>query len=179
MMIAVSALRCSAPPEKERHQAEGAIAAARAADAPIYAAAELKAAEAALADYDAAVAQRDYRQALRLALEARDGAYDAAKQASNEKAAARSDAERLTAEAQTLIALAQDRLSGAVPPRLTGAAAEHARSALAPAPAALQEARARVEHQDYRGAVATLTPIIEGLREDVAPLTPAGARRGR
>ena len=70
------------------------MAAARAADAAIYAPEGLQAAEAALQKYDEAVAQRDYRQALNLAIEARDKAYEAAKQAGDAKAAARSQAEQ-------------------------------------------------------------------------------------
>ena len=79
---------CSEPPNKERQQAEARVAAARAADAAIYAPEGLQAAEAALQKYDEAVAQRDYRQALNLALEARDQAYEAAKQAGDAKDAA-------------------------------------------------------------------------------------------
>ena len=76
--FAIAGLACSGPPAKEHQEAESALAAARAAQAAVYAPAELKLADSALADYDAAVAQRDYRQALRLAIEARDGAFVAA-----------------------------------------------------------------------------------------------------
>ena len=72
---------CSSPPDKERHQAEGAIAAAREAGAEAYAPNELAIAETSLNKYEAAVAERDYRLALSLAVEARDTAYRAAKHA--------------------------------------------------------------------------------------------------
>src|SRR5205085_2902080 len=52
--FAVAALSCSEPPLKEFHQAEGALTAARAADAATYAPETLQAAEAALAKYDTA-----------------------------------------------------------------------------------------------------------------------------
>jgi len=86
-------MACAAPPDKELHQAEGAIAAAKTADAERYAPDELRAAETALHNYDAAVAARDYRQALRLAMDAQVSASEAAKRAGDEKALARSHAE--------------------------------------------------------------------------------------
>jgi hypothetical protein len=100
---------CSAPPDQERHQAEGAIAAARAAGAATYAPQTLAIAESALDGYSAAVQQRDYREALRLALEARDTAFLATRAAGDEKAAQRSRAERLMAEAAPLINTLESR----------------------------------------------------------------------
>ena len=88
---------CSEPPHKEHQQAETAVASARAADAAIYAPEGLQAAEAALLKYDESVAQRDYRQALNLAIEARDKAYEAAQQAGEAKNSARNEANRLIA----------------------------------------------------------------------------------
>jgi hypothetical protein len=64
ILIGIAALSCSEPPTKERNQADGAIAAALAADAATYAPDELQTAQAALAKYDDAVASRDYRLAL-------------------------------------------------------------------------------------------------------------------
>ena len=163
--IAVATGRCSAPPDQERHQAEGALTAARAADAATYAPEELKAAETAFAQYDAAVAARDYRLALSLALAARDGAYDAVRRASDEKAAARGQAIQLLAELDALTKAAHARLGGTAGPRPTGAAAERLRGALRPAASALQEARARVNRQDYRGAIASVRPVLDLLRK--------------
>jgi hypothetical protein len=177
--LAVAVTSCSGPPEKEYHQAEGALAAARAADAATYAPDELKTAEAALAQYDGAVSQRDYLQALRMALEARDGAYEAAKRAGDEKAAARSQAESLLAEVDALARAGNARLTGAAGPRPSGAAADRLRNTLHPVPAALQEARSRLDRQDYRGAIATLTPIAEALRRQLTPPGAAAGRKGR
>jgi hypothetical protein len=176
--IAVAAVGCSAPPEKERHQAEGALAAARAADAATYAPDELKTAEAALAQYDAAVAARDYRQALSLALAARDGAYEAVRRASDEKAAARGQAIQLLAELDALTKAAQARLGGTAGPRPTGAAADRLRAALRSAASALQEARARVGRQDYRGAMASVRPVLDLLRKAM-PSNAAAQGRSR
>lgn len=167
---------CSAPPTNERHQAEGALAAARAAEAETYAPDELRMAETALARYDEAVAQRDYRLALARALEARNSAYEAVKRAGDEKAAARSRAEHLLASVEELHEAATSRLSSSSAPRLSPAAAEHLRSAVTLAGQAMQEARAAVSHQDYRGAATRLTPIVEQLD---ALTTPASGRRTR
>src|SRR5258708_7676149 len=86
---------CSEPPDKERQQAEGALEAARAAAADVYAPTEFQDAQASLKKYDDAVAQRDYRLALNDALEARDRAYEAVKQAGNKKSELRSQTDRL------------------------------------------------------------------------------------
>ncbi len=162
---------CSSPPEKERHQAEGAIAAAREAGAETYAASDLKAAEAALDKYTTAVAQRDYRQALSAAVEARDTAYQAARRAADGKAAARSQAERLLAETTRLIQTAHVRLASPAMRATTGA---KLRSSVTAAESAVQEARTKVAQQDYAAALTTLTPIEADLRAEVepAPLQP-------
>lgn len=166
---------CSGPPNKEHEQAEAAVAAARSADAATYAPEGLQAAEAALQKYDEAVAQRDYRQALNLAIDARDRAYEAAKQASDAKAAAKNQATRLIAEIDGLTATANARLAGAAP-RPSAQAADRLRAALKTAATSVQEARSLVEREDYRGAILRLTPAVEGLRRD---LPPAPGRRGR
>jgi len=158
---------CAAPPDKELHQAEGAIAAAKAADAARYAPDELKAAEAALHDYRTAVDARDYRQALRLAMDAQVSASEAARRAGDEKALARSRAERLIADLASLI----DRMTvrpGATA-RVTPAVAKQRPAAVT----RLQEARSQLEKQEYREVVASLGPVVEQLRrvlgDDVSP----------
>src|SRR5262245_54560657 len=173
--IAAAAAACSGPPTKEHQQAVDAIASARAAGAATYAPTEFRAAESALAQYDAAVAQRDYRQALRLALDARDNAYEATKLAATAKLAAEKDAERLVASVEALIPAAKARLAGTSGPRPGGRAAEELRSALKTAPAALQEARSQMATGNYRAVISALTPIEASLR--AAP--PATGRRGR
>jgi hypothetical protein len=179
VLLVCATLACSAPPDKERHQAEGAISAARAADAATYAPAALAAAEASLSHYDDAVAQHDYRQALRLAVEARDGAYDAARQSANAKAAAQGEAERLVTELDALVQQADARLRGQTAPRLSGAVAERVRTAVKRATSALQEARADIARQQYRPATDRLAPIIAILRADLQSPAPAAPRRGR
>ena len=164
---------CSAPPEKELHQAEGAIAAAKAADAARYAPDELKAAETALHDYRAAVETRDYRHALRLAMDAQVSASEAARRAGDEKALARSQAERLIADLAALI----DRMT--VRP---GAANRVPPAAAKQRPAAvkrLQEARTKLEKQEYREIIASLGPAIEQLRQNLGESEPTPLKRAR
>jgi hypothetical protein len=162
---------CSAPPQKERDQAESAIAAAKAADAAEYARTDLQSAEASLVEYDRAVAQGDYRAALSHALSARDVAYKAAKVAGEAKAAARGEAERLLVDLQGLLITARSRVSS-LPP----AAASRTRATLKSSAKLLQEAGSLMEKQDYKGVVARLQPVVQALRKD---LPPPGGRRGR
>jgi hypothetical protein len=170
---------CAEPPTKERHQADGAVAAAKAADAATYAPETLHAAEEALKNYDDAVARGDYRLALNYAIDARDRAYEAAKQASNDKAAARSQAERLATEFEVLLKRADTRLAGAAGPRPSAQVADRLKAVTKSGPALLQEARSRLAKQDYRGTIKLLTPSVETLRHEVGvPQTPP-PRRGR
>jgi small-conductance mechanosensitive channel len=169
---------CSEPPTKEYQQAEAAVAVARNAQAGTYAPDDLQAAEASLQKYEEAVAQRDYRQALNLAIDARDRAYDATKHAGDAKAAAQAQAVKLAGEIETLTATANARLAGTATPRPSAQAADRIRAALKGSSAALQEARTLISVQDYRGAIVRLTPAVEALRKEVPP-APAGRGRGR
>jgi hypothetical protein len=175
LVLAAMVLACSAPPEKERHQAEGALAAARAAGAAAYAPDELGAAEHALGQYDEAVAARDYRQALRLALDARDGAYDAARRAADEKAIARASAERLTLEAEGLLDTIDTRIAATPAARGQAASAARWRALHESGTQALQEARSLVSGQDFRAARERLAPVVEELRKALAA-TPVARR---
>jgi hypothetical protein len=157
---------CAEPPTKERHQADGALAAARAAEAAVYAPVPFQAAEQALKHYDDAVKGGDYRLALNYAIDARDRAYEAAKLAGNEKAAARSQAERLATEFELLLKRAEARLAGTAGPRPTGQTAERLRGTVRSAPGLLQEARTRLGKQDYRGTIKLLTQPVEMLRRE-------------
>jgi hypothetical protein len=179
LFLIVFVTACSDPPVKERNEADGALAAARAADAAIYAPEELKASEAALRKYDDAVAQRDYRQALNAALDARDRAYEAAKQASSAKAAAQNQSEKLVADIGTLTAAGNSRLAGTSGPRPAGAAADRLRAAVHAAGPALQEARTLLDKKDYRGAIDKLTPAVDALRKEMPAVDLSGRRRGR
>ena len=177
LIVLVGAAACSAPPDKERQQAEGALNAARQADAAAYAPDPLHAAEAALQKYDEAVAQRDYRLALNNALEARDRAYQAVKEAGNKKAELRSQAERLAIELEAQLKSGTTRLNAPPGQRPAGAAADHLRVSLRTANAALQEARTLLAGHDYQRAAAKLGPVVEGLRPPSAPPEPPAVNK--
>jgi hypothetical protein len=179
VVCAAALVACSEPPTKDRDQAQGAIAAARAAGAATYASDELRAAEASLIEYDTAVLQRDFRLALSAAIDAREGAYAAARRAADEKANARGQAEQLVAAVAARIAAGEQRLSGTGGARLTAAAASRLRAAVKAATGAVQKARALVTAQDYRGVVTLLTPVEQALGRELAPAAAAPGRSGR
>jgi hypothetical protein len=143
---------CSDPPTKEMNQAQGAIDAAKAAGAEQYAPEEYRAAVAALQRSHDAVSQRDYRQALNFALDARERAHDAARSGAERMAQVRSDAE------QTLTALTLALQTGRT--RFTAAEAAHVpadqlatlRQEHEHAQADLQKARTELSHQNYTAA---------------------------
>jgi len=157
---------CSQPPDKERGQAEGAIAAARAASAEVYAADELLAAQEALSRYDDAVAQKDYRQALNAALDARDRGYEAVTRASTAKADARGQAERLVVALDALATTINGRIASTATPRLTAAAAQRLRAAVAASASALQEARTAIDDGQYPVAITRLEAALTELQKE-------------
>jgi len=168
--VTVSAV-CFHSPEKERGQAEGAIAAARAAAAEAYAPDELRAAETALADYDAAVAQGDFRQALNAALTARDLAYEAVSRAGAARAEARGRAERLVTALEALAESIELRLSGATTPRITGSGAQRLRQAVAAASSSMQEARTAIEAERYPEAIGRMEAALAALQTEFDAVT--------
>ena len=148
--------------------------AARSAGAQTYATAELRDAQTALAKYDVAVAQRDFRQALNHALEARDLAYTAARHVDIRKAELRNQADRLAAELDGLIARATTRLDA--PGRPTGAAGTRVRTARDAGKVALQKARSQLAELHYHEAAAALEPAVLRLRREM-PTPPAAAQK--
>jgi hypothetical protein len=169
-VIAIAAtIACSEPPNKEMHQAQGAIDAARAAGADQYAREEFEAAQAALARSEEAVRARDYRLALSHALDASERARDAAREAANRKAAARSQAERALLAADAAVRGARSRLaalSNARPRRKDLPDIDHA---IDVASQRVQESRAALAKEDYlaagkalEGVEARLTAVLRG-----------------
>src|SRR3954465_11364472 len=113
VVAAIAGAACGDPPDKEMQQAQGAIDAARAAGADQYAREEFTAAEDALKKSPEAVDQRDYRQALHTALDARGGAQAAAKEPVNRKATARADATTALAVADAALHDSRAKLKAA------------------------------------------------------------------
>jgi hypothetical protein len=176
LSLAVSG--CADPPNKELHQAQGAIDAARAAGADSYAVEDYTAAVDALKRAEEAVGQRDYRLALSQALESLERAQTAAKLAASQKAAVRSEAERLLAEVTSAVAVASARLAadGRTPKPL----ADSLSSAIDSARTALDDAGKALAIEDYLEARRRLTGVRETLRAAQQALpAPPSARPGR
>src|SRR5215210_920285 len=113
VVAAMAGAACGDPPDREMQQAQAAVDAARAAGADQFAREEFAAAEDALKKSHEAVTQRDYRLALNAALDARERAQTATKQATDEKAAARTDAEHALAEADAALHESRAKLKNA------------------------------------------------------------------
>jgi len=184
VVAAIAGAACGDPPDKEMQQAQGAIDAARAAGADQYARDEFTAAEDALKRAHEAVDQRDYRQALNSALDARERAQTAAKESVNGKAKARVDAEKALSEAATALSGAQARLKSietSAPRSIGGArAVAGARKAIASEEAAVQEARTAFDKGDYRAAIdkaAAATARLHASTRDLDTAVPTTGRR--
>jgi len=149
---------CSGPPQKEIDQARSALEAARAAGADKYASTEYTAAAASLEKANAAVGQRDYRQALNYALDSRQRAAEAERQAADGKAQARARTEALYGE----VASMTNRLQSSLRSAETAASAKMLRAgqaALKDARAHLQKASAAITAGNLEEATKTLTEV--------------------
>ena len=161
--LSLSLAACADPPNKEMDQAQGAIDAARAAGAEQYAPDELNAATSTLAQAHDAVAQRDYRLALNHALESREHAQNAARDAADAQARIRGEVERAMAEASALLAQAKTAIAEAEGSRVPRRTLRKAGEALAAVEADVQKAGAAMEAGDYLGA----QPVLDGLKERI------------
>jgi len=180
--VALAATACGSPPDKEIQQAQGAIDAAKAAGADQYAHDELAAAEKALKDANDAVADRDYRLALNHALDAREHAQTAAKQASDGKAAARGDADRVLRDATLAMNEARARLKAAEAARVSPRTLNDARRLIADGDEVLQKARAEFQagnYADVADTIAGTTTRLLATARDLESAAAAGARRRR
>jgi hypothetical protein len=173
LAVTLAAAGCAEPPNKEMHQAQGAIEAARAAGAERYAAAELAAAVKALAQADAAATQRDYRLALNHALDSRERAQSAAREAATGRASARSRAERLLAEVTTALATATGRLDAAETAKLPKEVLAEPRDQIAAVQKAVQEAGTALGREDYLGAAQVLEGRADAVRAAITSVDAA------
>jgi hypothetical protein len=154
---------CTEPPSKEMNQAQGAIDAARAAGADKYAVEEYGAAVAALDKSRAAVDQRDYRQALSHALDARERAQAAARTASDEKVRLHAVSDRALHLAELALDRSKTALDRAdvakVPPREIAAQ----RATVTDADRSVREARAAIERGDFDAGARPLDGLAARL----------------
>jgi len=153
---------CATPPDREMLQAEEAIASARAEGAAEYAAADLEAAEEALARAREAVVLRDYRLALSHALDGRERAQTARAQAGLARTAARTEADQVIVRLDAAIEAARTRLDAASGAG-TSPGAARGTDVIAHATARLQEARAAFARGDFAGALRLATDTLPTL----------------
>jgi hypothetical protein len=173
---------CTDPPEKEMQQAQGAIDAARAAGADQFARDEFVAAEDALKRARDAVDQRDYRQALNNALDARERAQTAAKETVNKKATARADAEKAIADASAALAESRGKLKAAETGRAVPKSVAAVDRSVEEHERRVQEARAAFDRGDYLAALEQARAAAADLRATTRDLDTAattGTRRHR
>jgi len=167
---------CGAPPDREIQQAQGAIDDAAAADADRYAHDEFLAAQEALKRAREAVDQRDYRLALNHALDSREHAQSAAKEAADRKAMARLEAQRVLSDANAVLIEARAKLKAAETARVPAKTLAELRHVIADTEAAVQKSRAAFDRGDYptvfttmSGATARLGASVHALDGATAP----------
>lgn len=177
MAAALMLSACAEPPNKEMDQAQGAIDAARAAGAEPYAPQELAAAVAALKESQEAVTQGDYRSALSFALDSRERAQDAAKQASDQRAALGSQTERALTQVRVLLDRGDERVAVAESVRVPRRTITRAKSELASASIAVQEASAAADRGEYQTAQQELDGIRTQATATIAEIDKAIAAR--
>jgi hypothetical protein len=181
-VLAALTSACGSPPDKELQQAQAAIDAAKAAGADRYATDDFNAAREALKQANDAVAQRDYRLALNHALDARERALSAAKDAGERKSAVRAEAERLMASVGPALSEAHMRLSAAEAAHVSTRALAEARHTIASVDQSVQKAGAARDRGDYLDVVELLKsamPRLQGVVKELEAAMPSGARRRR
>jgi len=182
ILAAVLVTACGDPPNKEMDQAQGAIDAARAAGADRYASTEYTAATEALKRAQDAVAQRDYRQALNEALDSREHAQNAAREAADTKAQLRGEVERDMAQIAALIAEANSRFAAATRTRVPRRVLDAQRKELAAVDQSVQKAGAAMRADDYLAARTALQGVKERITQAMQTLatpTVQSSRRRR
>jgi hypothetical protein len=182
LAAATASAACADPPDKEMQQAQGAIDVARAAGADQYARDEFVAAEDALKRAREAVDQRDYRQALNNALDARERAQTAAKETVNKKATARVDAEKAIADATAALAESRGKLKAAEAGHGAVKSVAAANRSVGEYARRVQEARTAFDRGDYLAAIDQARGAAADLRamsRDLETAATTGTRRHR
>ena len=178
-LLLLTSAGCSGPPQKEIDQAQSALDVARTAGAERYATSEFAAAASSLEKAHAAVGQRDYRQALNYAIDSRQRATEAARQATDGKARAKTAVEALYGEIATLA----NKLQAALRTAETAAPAKLLRASqttLRDARADLQKASAAITAGNYADATKVLTDVRGKLTPalaDVQSIPPKPVRK--
>ena len=180
--LLLAAAGCSEPPQKEIDQAQAAVDLAKNADAERFAADEYTAATTALAKARAAVDQRDYRQALSYAIDARQRAQSALRQAADEKTRVRKAAEALYGEIATRANRLQALLRAADAAHAGSKELREPRATLAEARKALQEASAAISLGNYEQGSKSLTEVrgkLDAAMKDAEKIPQPAPRSGK
>jgi uncharacterized membrane protein YgaE (UPF0421/DUF939 family) len=170
LVVALLAIACAAPPNKELDQARAAIAAARAAGAERFSPTEIATADRELKLASEAVAARDHRLALNHALESLEQAELAARSATETRARLRRDGEQSIAESTALIASTRARLDGPKAAQIPRRTRQAARQTLTELEKALQEADAALRKEDFKAAEPMLASVKQRIARVVASL---------
>jgi hypothetical protein len=179
LFASVLSTACAAPPSREMDQAQGSIDAARAAGADRFATEQYDAAVKALQNAHNAVAQRDYRLALNYALDGRDRAQRAAKEAATQQAVLRSAAERRLGEVTAALDQAEQRLKAAEGARVPRRALTAASAAIGDAEALLQKAGTSIQEGNYSVSQEQLAESAKKLQAAIAEIESATKARGK
>jgi hypothetical protein len=185
LLLLLFAAGCSEPPQKEIDQAQAAVDAARAGGADKYAPDDYTAATTALQKAHEAVDQRDYRQALSYAIDARQRAADATRQAEGGKTRAHRAADALVTDCSARISQLDTDIRVAASLHVPPKALRPARAELAGARTALQEARSSIEAGNYQEVVDRLAGVRKKIDAAIASVDtlrqhpPRKRRKGR
>ena len=181
-VLLLAAAGCSAPPQKEIDQAQTAVDLARTAGADMFAAADYTAAAAGLQKARAAVDQRDYRLALSYAIDARQRAQDAIRQATEGKASAQRATNALITDVTARVNQLQARLGTAEAAHVPAKELRAPRAVVAEVQKDLQEARTEIGVGNYDKAGEILTAVrkkLDAAIYDVENIPPRPPRTGK
>lgn len=162
-LLLLSVAGCSEPPQKEIDQAQSEIDAARTAGADVYAADEFAGATVTLQKARDAVGQRDYRQALSYALDARQRAQEAVRLVPEARAKAKAVADAAYASVNDRADRVDTLLREAVEAKVPARELHDPRETLAAARTSLQEARTLIDNGKFAEAAALLPKVRENL----------------
>jgi len=154
---------CSEPPQKEIDEARSAIEAAQAAGAETYAPEEYAGATATLQKARASVDERDYRQALSYAIDARQRAIEASRLVPEARARSKAAADDELKKTADSVAHLDSVLRAAHDAGVPTQELRASRGTLAAARGTLQEARTTLDARKYAEANA----LLHGVRENV------------
>jgi hypothetical protein len=172
-LTAVLVTACATPPNKEVADAQTALAAAREAGADRYAPEAYAAAAEAYRLANEAVLADDYRLALNHALDSRERAEGAAREAAAVQQRARDSVERLMLDVATLLARAGSGIEEAERAGAARRAIRDAREAVSLVNDDVQEAGTAMQADDYAAAEPLLAGVKARLSEVMASLEQA------